>query len=88
MVGVCLTVIGIFSVIRSFSKVGTVGDDITGIDAVLFLAACLISYVAMKTRDRARRLRLERCADTLFLAGLALMVVICMFLVYVLNQRG
>lgn len=82
MVGVCLTVIGILNVITSFKKVDTIGDEITAIDAIIFLGSCIISYVAIKTKERKRKLFLERISDGFFLAGLAVMAIVCFFIVY------
>lgn len=81
MVGVCLTVIGIIGLISSLKRMETLADEITALDAIVFLGACIISYVAIKTRVQARRLKLERLADGLFLSGLGGMVLICIFIV-------
>ncbi|MCX5791413.1 MAG: hypothetical protein NTY45_04225 [Elusimicrobia bacterium] len=81
MVGVCLTVIGIISVITTLKKLETLADEITALDAIIFLAACIVSYIAIKTRERRRRMRLEIAADALFLTGLGGMVVICILIV-------
>ncbi len=82
MVGVCFTVIGIINLISTLRRAETMADDITALDAALFLAACGLSYAAIKTRDRRLRLSLERLADTVFLGGLGFMVLICVFVVY------
>ena len=82
MVGVCLTVIGIINVVTSVKKAETWADEITAIDAIFFLAACLVSYVALKTKERMLRLLLEKIADGFFLTGLVIMVFICIFIVY------
>ena len=44
MVGVCLTVIGLFKVVFQFKSVSTLGDDLLSVDALLFLLACGLSY--------------------------------------------
>ncbi|MEW6171324.1 MAG: hypothetical protein AB1472_07210 [Candidatus Omnitrophota bacterium] len=82
MVGVCLTVIGILSLIHASTKVDTLGDDITALDSITFLASCIISYIAIKTKMSKRRLLLEKIADSIFLTGLALSVLVCIFIVY------
>jgi len=82
LVGVCFTVIGIISVIHSFNKINTWADEITAFDAVLFLAACFFSYVAIKTKERKPRLAFEKTADTFFLSGLTVMIIICVFIVF------
>jgi hypothetical protein len=82
MVGVCLTVIGILNVISSSSRVETFGDEITAVDAVFFLFSCLISYLAIKTKERKHRYSLEKIADFSFLIGLFLMAIVCILIVY------
>ncbi len=82
MVGVCLTVIGILNVISSFNKIGMWQDEITALDAIIFLITCVLSYTAIKTKDRKRRLLLEKTSDIGFLTGLSIMAVICILIVY------
>ena len=82
MVGVCLTVIGLMHISSSIRGVETIGDDLTAFDAIVFILACFLSYSSMKTRERKRRLSLEQMADRVFLSGLSLMVVVCVFVVY------
>lgn len=83
MVGVCLTVIGIINVIASYNNnFQTVADDITVVDAVLFLITCILSYIAIKTKNRKKRLKLEMITDILFLIALSIMAGTCLILVY------
>ena len=82
LVGVCLTVIGLLRVIISTNKVETFVDDLLAADAVLFLFSCLLSYWALRTRSLYRMHRVERVADTIFLVGLFLMVLICSAIAY------
>jgi len=83
MVGVCLTVIGIINIIASYSHgTKTIADDVTLLDAILFLFTCFLSYTAIKTKDRKSRLKLELIADICFLTALFVMVVVCLLIVY------
>lgn len=84
MVGVCLTVIGLFKVVFQLKATSTIGDDLLFFDALLFLLACALSYWALRTRSKRRRHLVEKAADTAFLAGLSLMAVTCAFIVYAL----
>lgn len=77
MVGVCLTVIGLFRFMQDQKQVGTIADDLVAIDSILFVAVCIISYCAIRTANRKKRQRLDRLADVLFLAALSFMAVIC-----------
>lgn len=77
LVGVCLTVIGLFNLggLTPHSYRGR-ADDLLTIDAGLFLAACLLSYLALRTRHERIWVHLERAADAFFLLGLTCMVLI------------
>ena len=77
MVGVCLTVIGIFRFVQDQKGVGTIADDLVAVDSILFVAVCIISYCAMRTTNRKKRQRLNRVADVLFLAALSFMAASC-----------
>lgn len=82
MVGVCLTVIGLLRVVLTIRGGVTLADDILALDAFLFLASCILSYFALRTRSSRRMHRLERWADTIFITGLVLMVSVCAIIVY------
>lgn len=82
MVGVCLTVIGFFRIIFKLKALNSFGDDLLSVDALLFLAACLLSYWALRTRGQRRRVWTERVADAVFLVALSLMVVVCGLITY------
>ena len=82
MVGVCLTVIGLLRVVLTIRGGVTLADDMLALDAILFLASCILSYFALRTRSSRRMHRLERWADTIFITGLVLMVSVCAIIVY------
>ena len=84
MVGVCLTVIGIFRLLTHVRELQTYGDELLAVDAVLFLISCLLSYWALRTRGRRRVRSLEIIADVVFLIALCLMAVICGLITYAL----
>ena len=77
LVGVCLTVIGLLSIVRRLRGVSGIADMLLGVDAIGFLTACVISYAALRTEQVVRRRRIERYADGAFLLALALMTVAC-----------
>ena len=85
MVGVCLTVIGLLRVIIAIRKFDTIADDILAMDAVVFLVSCLLSYWALRTRATRRMYRVEHLADSMFILGLLLMVVVCGFITYAIE---
>lgn len=82
MVGVCLTVIGLIRVVITLGKADTLADNLLAADALLFLAACLLSYGAMRTRRFSRMKFWERSADTAFILAMTLMVSICGFITF------
>ena len=88
MIGVCLTVIGLLNVTNAIKQVNTIADDLTALGSVLFSLSCCLSYMAMKTKERTRRLSVEKAADRVFLLGLSLMVVICLLVVYSFSAAG
>ncbi len=81
MVGVCLTVIGIFQ-IGSLKKISSISDKILAIEALVFLLSCVLSYSALRTRTQKRRYRLERVADIIFIGGLSLLAFVCLLVAY------
>lgn len=82
MVGICLTVIGIINLLAFGKKAETIVDDILATDAILFLAACIISYFAIKMENKELRLKLEKFADTIFLSAIGIMTLVCFFIVF------
>ena len=84
LVGVCLTVISVVRVVITTTKINTLADDILAADAVLFLTSCLLAYWAMRSRTEKRMRLVERVADTVFIAGLLLMAIVCGLITYAL----
>jgi hypothetical protein len=84
LLGVCLTVLGIFKLLTHIRELQTYGDELLAVDAVLFLISCLLSYWALRTRGRRRVRNLEIIADVVFLIGLCLMALICGLITYAL----
>jgi len=84
MVGVCLTVIGLIRIVITLQNVDTLADDLLAGDALLYLASCVLSYSALRTRKVRRMHRVERVADGVFLLAMVLMVGICLFITYAL----
>jgi hypothetical protein len=82
MVGVCLTVIGLFRLILQLKSISTWADDLLLIDAMLFLGACGLAYWALRTRSARRRHFTEKIADVIFLLALTLMTLICALITY------
>ena len=82
MVGVCLTVIGLFRISVKSNVVSSIGDELLACDAAAFLGACLLAYLALRSRHQRRKHLVERAADVLFLLALLTMAVICALVAY------
>jgi hypothetical protein len=85
MVGVCLTVIGILRVVISLRKEDMLGDDLLAVNAMLYLASCLLSYWALRTRNLGRNHRLERMADAIFLVSLVFTAINAGFITWAIS---
>ena len=70
MVGVCLTVVGILRMVIKLRSQDVTGDDLLSINAMLYLLAALLSYWALRTRNRKRNHRIAYAADGVFIAGM------------------
>ena len=82
LIGVCLTVIGIFRAVTELKQFSSIGDNILALDALIFLCSCVISYFALRTNNKTRKRRIERVADYFFLSGLLLMAFVCILIAY------
>ncbi|CAX59690.1 MAG: hypothetical protein WBW72_05415 [Erwinia billingiae] len=70
MVGVCITVIGIFQVVTTLRKEGTLGDDMLAINAFLYLITTILSYWGLRSKGVKHSPTLDKWIDILFLIAL------------------
>lgn len=82
LVGVCLTVVGLFNIFQRPGEAQSIADNLVAMDAMVFLAACFLAYLALRSDKESRWRRMERYADGLFLTGLCGMVVISGLIAY------
>ena len=82
LVGVCLTVIGIFRAIGELKHFSSLGDNILALDALIFLASCMFAYSSLRSADKVKQHKLEKIADILFIFGLSLMAIVCSIIAY------
>ena len=82
LVGVCLTVISLFSISDALKRIQNIGDELIAFDAILFLVTCVLSYMAIRTKARKRRLILEKTADGLFLTALLIIVFVAVLIAW------
>jgi hypothetical protein len=74
MVGVCLTVTGLFRLIGELAQVTTLADNVLAADAVVFLGACIAAYLSLRARSPDLARRLEAVADIVFVVGVLVLV--------------
>ena len=82
MVGVCLTAIGLVSVIEALNKVERLVDDMLAIATLIFSMVTLMSFLGIRTRIRRTWRRYMLVLDVLFCFGIATMVVASMLLTF------
>jgi multisubunit Na+/H+ antiporter MnhF subunit len=84
MVGVCLTVIQLIQM-NPTQKANTIVDEILAIDSVVFMLACVVSFLALKSKRHSRLKKiLENTSDGCFLLAISTMVVAITLVVYTL----
>jgi len=76
MIGVCITVIALFRVMKVSMQ--TYADELLSIDNFIFIAAALLSYSSMR---RENNRRLEYWADRLFFTGMIVMLIVGILIV-------
>ncbi len=82
LVGVCLTVIGLFQITHRLSHIKSFGEKLLAVDALIFLSSCLLAYFSLQMRRTYRQHALERLAEEIFFVGLVMMSGICFLIVY------
>lgn len=85
MIGVCITVIGIFQVVTTLRKEGTLGDDLLAINAIFYLITTILSYWSLRTRQFNRNHLLEKLTDGLFLAALTWTTMVAGFITWAMT---
>jgi hypothetical protein len=83
MVGVCLTGVSILQVDEDIQEAGTYIDDLLAIDSFIFLISALIAYWVIRVTTNSNRnvRRVGNIANTIFLIGMVLMVIVCLSIV-------
>jgi Ca2+/H+ antiporter len=84
LVGVCLTVIGLIRIVQELQDFNSIAGELLAGDALVFLVACTLAYLTLRSQEGTRRRSLERGADACFLIGLAVMVAVCGVVAYAL----
>jgi hypothetical protein len=82
MVGVCLTAIGLVSVIEALHKVEAAVDDMLAIGTLIFSCVTLLSFFGIRTRVRDWWPHYMLVIDVMFCLGIAAMVAASMVLTF------
>jgi hypothetical protein len=82
MVGVCLTAIGLVSVIEAIKRVEHIVDDLLAVATIAFSVVTLLSFLGIRTRIRRTWPRYMLVLDILFCIGIATMVIATMLLTF------
>ena len=77
MVGVCLTVISIFRIMKT--GVQTYADEILALDTSVFIIASLLSYSALRKMNNEK---LEKWADIFFFTGMIIIFFVGLLIIY------
>jgi hypothetical protein len=85
MLVLCLTVIGLIKIYTRFEKITTLADNFLAFISLGYLAATVIAYMALRTRDSKARLKLSRFADLTFLISLGLTAAVALFMTFALE---
>ncbi|MFH1209143.1 MAG: hypothetical protein V1673_06295 [Candidatus Omnitrophota bacterium] len=82
MVGVCLTVIQLIKM-NGEQMSNTIVDEILALDSVVFMMACILSFLALKSKRHSRLKKImENIGDGCFLLAISTMVVAITLVVY------
>jgi hypothetical protein len=82
LAGFCVAGIGLLHAHSKAEAYAGLGDDILGLTAVIFLVCTYLSFWALRAGTESRVVALARVVDVLFLAGLTLVVVSGVGIVY------
>jgi hypothetical protein len=82
MIGVCMTVLSIGH-LGSGGEVRMVLDKLLAVDALVFLASALLSFMSMRTHGA--RSRYEARAELIFIAGLGILALAAVVLAFAIT---
>lgn len=84
MLMLCLTAIGLIKIYTRFEMITTLADNLLSFVSLGFLIATILSYVALRSESRERRIRLARAADLLFLGAPGCVGAVALFATFTL----
>ena len=77
MIGVCITVIALFKVMKT--NLQTYADELLGFDTLFFIISALFSYAALRKNNNIIP---EKIADVFFFLGMLLVLVVAFMIIY------
>lgn len=77
MIGVCITVIALFKVMKIAGE--SYADELLGINTFLFILSALLSYLTLRNNTLRNT---EKVADVLFFSGMVVMVAVGLIIVF------
>jgi hypothetical protein len=84
MLVLCLTVIGLIKIYTRFEKITTLADNFLAFVAVGYFVATVFAYLALRSREKTKKLKLARIADILFLSSLCCTGAVALFMTFAL----
>ena len=85
MLVLCLTVIGLIKIYTRFEKITTLADNFLAFICVGYFLATVCAYLALRSQQRSKRLKLAKTADLLFLVCLCCTGAVALFMTFALE---
>ncbi len=85
MLVLCLTVIGLIKIYTRFEKITTLADNFLAFVCVGYFISTVFAYMALRSQQKPKRLKLARIADLLFLASLCCTGAVALFMTFALE---
>jgi hypothetical protein len=85
MLVLCLTVIGLIKIYTRFERITTLADNFLAFICVGYFISTVFAYLALRTQERSKRLKLAKTADLLFLASLCCTGAVAIFMTFALE---
>ena len=85
MLVLCLTVIGLIKIYTRFERITTLADNFLAFICVGYFISTVFAYLALRTQERSKRLKLAKTADFFFLASLCCTGAVAIFMTFALE---
>ena len=85
MLVLCLTVIGLIKIYTRFEKITTLADNFLAFVCVGYFISTVLAYLALRSEEKSKRLKLAKTADFIFLASLCCTGAVAIFMTFALE---